>query len=243
MLSQADGLQIERIAALEPDLILGHQRRSRRHDLRPAVGDRTDRSRTPTGAEGYFSPWHDQTLMIGQALGKEAEAQALVDDVDEQFAAAAAEHPEFAGTRAVFLQNAFYDGQAIAYQEGLSTEFLTDLGFEIPTELDPFVQEAEGSQAYIPLEQLSRARRGRRAALGHRGRRAIERPSRRSPCTRPWRRSSDGRLVFTDGLDRRRDLLHAALSLPYVLEVLVPALASTLAGEGPATAAGAPTEG
>ena len=81
VLSQADGLQIERIAALEPDLILGlnagldDTTYAQLSEIAPTVAD-------AEGAEGYFSPWRDQTLMIGQALGKEAEAQALVDDVD-----------------------------------------------------------------------------------------------------------------------------------------------------------------
>ena len=50
----------------------------------------------------------------------------------------------------------------------------------------------------------------------------------------------DGRLVFTDGLTAGAIYFTSVLSLPFVLDALVPALATTLAGEGPATAAGAP---
>lgn len=50
---------------------------------------------------------------------------------------------------AIFLQNVFYDGNAIAYQDGLSTAFLTDLGFVIPEELDDFVDDS-AAQAFIP---------------------------------------------------------------------------------------------
>ena len=46
-----------------------------------------------------------------------------------------------------------YDGSVIAYQKGLSTDFLTDLGFDIPAEIDAFA--TEGGQAYIPVEQLT----------------------------------------------------------------------------------------
>ena len=149
-----DGFQLERIAALEPDLIIGTNA-GLDEDTYAQLSAIAPTLAHPEGEEGYFSPWDQQTMMIGQALGKAEEAEALIDGIDEQFAAAAADHPEFDGTPAIFLQNAFYDGEAIAYQEGLSTQFLTDLGFVIPSELDPFVQEAEGSQAYIPLEQLS----------------------------------------------------------------------------------------
>ncbi len=150
--------------------------------------------------------------------------------------------PEFDGTPAIFLQNAFYDGEAIAYQEGLSTQFLTDLGFVIPSELDPFVQEAEGSQAYIPLEQLSVLDAGEVllwATENESDRAALE----AEPLYRDLAAVQDGKLVFTDGLTAGAIYFTSVLSLPYVLDVLVPALESTLAGEGPATAAGAPTEG
>jgi iron complex transport system substrate-binding protein len=45
----------------------------------------------------------------------------------------------------------------------------------------------------------------------------------------------DGKLVFTDGVTAGAIYFTSPLSLPYVLEQLVPAMASTIAGEGPAT--------
>ena len=44
----------------------------------------------------------------------------------------------------------------------------------------------------------------------------------------------DGRLVFTDGITAGAIYFTSPLSLPFVLEHLVPALASTIAGDGPA---------
>ena len=44
----------------------------------------------------------------------------------------------------------------------------------------------------------------------------------------------DGRLVFTDELTAGAIYFTSPLSLPMVLDELVPALASTLAGDGPA---------
>jgi iron complex transport system substrate-binding protein len=49
-----------------------------------------------------------------------------------------------------------------------------------------------------------------------------------------------GRQLFTDGLSAGAIYFTSPLSLPFALEALVPALASTLAGEGPADAFGAP---
>ncbi len=147
-----DGLDFESIAALEPDLIIGTNAGldevsfETLSAIAPTIAH-------PEGSPLYFGPWDDQARLIGEALGKSEEMEAVIADIDAQFAAARAAHPEFEGVSAVFLQNAFYDNNAIAYQQGLSTEFLTDLGFTIPASLDEFA--TEGGQAYIPIEQLA----------------------------------------------------------------------------------------
>jgi iron complex transport system substrate-binding protein len=234
VLTTTDGFQYERIAALEPDLIIGtnagieEDSYERLSAIAPTIPHGEE------GAEGYFSAWEDQTVLIGQALGRDADAQALVDDIKAQFHAAAAAHPEFAGTEAIFLQNAFYDGEAIAYQDGLSTAFLTDLGFEIPSELDEFAGEEAGSQAFIPLEQLPVLDTADVLIWGTEApgdRTALE----EEPLYNNLEAVEDGSLVFTDGLTAGAIYFTSVLSLPYVLDTLVPALASTLDGEGPAT--------
>jgi iron complex transport system substrate-binding protein len=239
VLSQTDGLEYESIAGLRPDLILGlnagldEDSYGRLSDIAPTIAH-------PEGEEGYFSPWRDQTRMIGLALGRSGAADALVEEVDSQFAAAAEAHPEFEGTDVAFLQNAFYEGEAIAYQEGLSTDFLTDLGFTIPPVLDDFVRDAEGSQAFIPLEQLSvlddadvllwaTEHEGDRAALEEVG------------VYNALEEVEEGRQVFTDGLLAGAIYFTSPLSLPFVLEHLVPAMADAIAGEGPIEAFAAPS--
>jgi iron complex transport system substrate-binding protein len=230
VLHTTDGLEYERIVALEPDLIIGTnagldpQQYEQLSQIAPTIAH-------PTGAPLYFSPWDDQARLIGQALGKVDEMDVVIADIDAQFAAAAAAHPEFEGTRIVFLQNAFYDGSAIAYQEGLSTEFLTDLGFIIPSEIDEFATEG---QAYIPLERLDVLDTGDVLLW------ATEAPDDRTaledePLYNALEAVQDGQLVFTDGVTAGAIYFTSPLSLPFVLEQLVPALASTIAGEGPAT--------
>lgn len=238
VLGTSDGLELERIAALDPDLILGlnagldEESYEQLSAIAPTIAH-------PVDAEPYFSPWRDQTRLIGQALGMADDAEALIAGIDDAFAAAAEAHPEFDGTPIAFLQNAFYDGEAIAYQEGLSTDFLTDLGFTIPEELDAFVGPDDGSQAYIPLEQLSvldAADVLLWATEGEGDRAALE----SEPLYGALEAVQDGHLVFTDGLTAGAIYFTSPLSLDLVLEVLVPALASTLAGDGPADAAAIP---
>jgi iron complex transport system substrate-binding protein len=236
VLRNVDGFEYERIAALRPDLIIGtnagidEEAYGKLSAIAPTVAH-------PAGAEMYFSTWDEQSLLIGQALGREAQVQGLVDEVKGRFAEVAEAHPEWKGKRAIFLQNAFYDGEAIAYQDGLSTEFLTDLGFEIPAELDAFHREGEGAQAFIPLEQLSVLDSADFLLWG------TEKPSDREaletePVYDALDAVSSGDLVFTDGLTAGAIYFTSPLSLPFVLDQLVPALEQVVAGDGPATIGG-----
>jgi iron complex transport system substrate-binding protein len=230
VLVNKDGLDYEGIAALDPDLIVGTNAGldDESYDKLTAIAPTIAH---PQSAPLYFSPWDDQFRLIGAALGQDTEATAIIDDIDAQFAAAREAHPDFAGKMAIFLQNAIYDGSAIAYQKGLSTDFLTDLGFDVPSELDAFATEG---QAYIPLEQLN-VLDSADVLLW-----ATETPSDRTaleaePLYTTLEEVRDGKLVFTDGVTAGAIYFTSPLSLPFVLEHLVPALASTVAGDGPAT--------
>ena len=185
VLSSADGLQYERIAALEPDLIIGTNAGlddamyEQLSAIAPTIAH-------PAGTDAYFSPWDQQALLVGQALGREPEVRLIIDEVKAGFAEAAAEHPEFAGTDIVFLQNAFYDGEAIAYQDGLSTAFLTDLGFTIPSELAAFDAKERRPTSHSSNSRCSTPP----TCCSGRPRRPVTVPhSKQSPCTRRWPRS------------------------------------------------------
>ena len=51
----------------------------------------------PSEYVDYGIPWEELTLTVGQIVGKSDEADALVADVEAQFAAASEAHPEFVG--------------------------------------------------------------------------------------------------------------------------------------------------
>ncbi|OZM81165.1 ABC transporter substrate-binding protein [Pseudonocardia sp. MH-G8] len=225
-----DGFQYERIAALEPDLIVatnaGVDQASyeRLSAIAPTIAQ-------PAGATAFFSPWDGQTLHIGRALGREREAQEVVDGVNARFAAVAAEHPQFAGTPAIFLQAPYYNGAALAYPEGLSTNFLTDLGFVVPDALDPFVPADADvfGQASIPLEQLGTLNAADVliwATEDAEARTALEEQAVYRQLT-PVR---EGNLVFTDAVLAGAIYFTTPLSLPYVLDNLVPLLEKAVAG-------------
>ena len=96
VLSAADGFELERIAALEPDLIVGTNAglTAKDYELLSQIAPTVP---SVEGSTRYFSSWQDQTMQIAKALGRDADGQALIDEVTARYAAVAAEHPEWAG--------------------------------------------------------------------------------------------------------------------------------------------------
>ena len=229
VLSVADGFEFERIAALEPDLIVGTNAgmTKRDYELFSAIAP------TITSIEGatqYFSPWQDQTLQVARALGREADGQALVDRVEEAYADVAAAHPEWAEMSATFSQGGPYDGQLYVYPAGLSTEFLSMLGFTLTPGLEPYAPE-EGSQAEISAENVdlidadvivfateSKAMFDELQDFG-----TIENLS----------AVSGNRAVYTDEVLAGAIYFDTPLSLQHVLEQLTPQLELATRGEAP----------
>jgi iron complex transport system substrate-binding protein len=228
--STGDGPDFEKIASLQPDLIIGTNagldqgQYDRLAAIAPTVAQ-------PVGGPSYFAPWDQQTVLIGQALGKGAEGQALVDGIKKRFADAAAANPGFAGTPAIFLQAPYYEGKAIAYQDGLSTDFLTDLGFTVPADIKPFAQ-AQGEntpQAYIPIENLG-VLNSAKVLLWATEDQAARTELEAQPVYRSLTPVQGGNLVFTDATLAGAIYFTTPLSLPYVLDELVPLLDKAVAG-------------
>ncbi|MBM6590094.1 iron-siderophore ABC transporter substrate-binding protein [Brevibacterium sp. RIT 803] len=118
----------EKIAALEPDLILdtkssGEQERyDRLSEIAPTVG-------APEGSDDYLTTMDQQVDLVSQALGKEDEGQKLLADLDKEFEAAREAHPEFDG-KSVSVAAKTSEGWG-AYVEGSErVQFMENLGFK-----------------------------------------------------------------------------------------------------------------
>lgn len=226
VLDASDGINVEAVAALEPDLIvstnagLDEETYEALSGIAPTIAHSGDH-------DAYFEPWDVQVELIGTALGQRDEALALIGDLQDRFARVAAAHPEFAGTAAVFLQNAVYDGAFIAYQDGLSTDFLTDLGFVVPESIGQF---AADGQAYIPLEQAGVLNDAEVLVWGTET--PADRPALEAQAVyRALEPVRGGHLAFTDEVLAGAIYFTSPLSLPYVLDELVPRLEAAVAGD------------
>ena len=87
-------IDFEAVAAARPDVILAvyagltEQEFETLSAIAPVVAQ-------PDEHVDFGVPWDEQTVEIGRVLGQEAEAEALVEEVEGAFADAWADHPAF----------------------------------------------------------------------------------------------------------------------------------------------------
>ncbi len=133
-------LNFEQIAALQPDLIVGVSAGMTEADYEKLS------KIAPTLAQpgeyiDYGTPWDVATTLIGEAVGKRAEAAAIIEHVESLYADARAEHPEFEGATAAV---AFYfeDMPGAYSSQDSRSRVVADLGFVIPPEFDELAGDA-----------------------------------------------------------------------------------------------------
>lgn len=223
VLKDSDGRPYAEIAKLRPDLIIGCNAGLTQADYDKLTKIAPTIAQSGKGGD-FFDSWQEILRLVGEAVGKPAEATALRDKVKGQFSAAAAANPNFKGKKAIFLQGSPSDGNVIASQAGLSTDFLTDLGFVVPKDIEPFIRK--GEQAYIPLERISVLDAADTLVWG------TEKDADRAvlekiPGFANLRAVKAGRSVYTGDILAGAIYFSSPLSLPYVVEHLVPQLASS----------------
>ena len=220
-----DSLNFEKIASLEPDLILGiysgmtdkdYETLSR---IAPTVAQTDD-------YVDYGVPWQDMTRTVGSALGREDRAEDLVDGLEARFAAVRSENQAFAGKKvAVATYSGPGSGPGFFASEDPRSRFFTSLGFEVPAELD----EIAGDRFFgmVSPERLDVLETDvlvwDQLQYVEGGRAAIE----ADPLVQQLAVMRDGRAVFLEGDLENAFAFNSVLSLPFVLDRLVPMLTST----------------
>ncbi|MEU2000027.1 iron-siderophore ABC transporter substrate-binding protein [Rhodococcus sp. NPDC019627] len=129
LLDTATTIPVEQVASLAPDVVLAPY-----EGFDQGTYEKLS-ALAPTVAypdKAWQTSWQDQTTLIGQALGKTAEAEALVTGLDDRLAHTAAEHPEFAG-KTVSVVN--FDTDAATVNVYMPSDprvqVLTELGFTV----------------------------------------------------------------------------------------------------------------
>ncbi|MEU9388077.1 iron-siderophore ABC transporter substrate-binding protein [Streptomyces sp. NPDC048279] len=229
------GPQVEKIAALRPDLILAvysgltKAQYESLSKFAPVVAQ-------PKQYNDYGVPWQRQTEEIGQALGKADEARTLVSGVEAKFAAAKQANPAFARATAVMATP--YEGVFVYGSEDPRSRLLSGLGFSLPKDLDKAIGDQFG--ANISKERYDLLDQDVAVWIV---------PDTTSAVTKLHGDAiygdlnvvKQGREVFVKetGDYGNAVSLSTVLSIPYVLDRLVPQLAAAVDGK-PATKVGQP---
>jgi iron complex transport system substrate-binding protein len=133
VLSDKDGIQFEKVAALRPDLIIGLYAGMTAEDYKKLSALAPTVAQLP-GPPDYSVAWQDVTRTVGKAVGKSKEAEELVKGIEGRFEKVRAEHPEFKGKTALMASP--YEGYFIYGSQDPRSRVLTDLGFSLPADLD-----------------------------------------------------------------------------------------------------------
>jgi iron complex transport system substrate-binding protein len=151
LLSLNDGIQVDQIATLKPDLIVAtnagvdQDTYTKLSAIAPTIPQ--------SGQDPFFEPWKDQANTIGQAVFQADQMQSLIADVDSKFATAAKDNPQFNGKKVLLLQgNTAFENSVVATLPGWRTDFLTQMGLTIPDSINPF--ERDDHRAVIPVDQI-----------------------------------------------------------------------------------------
>ena len=152
VVGERDEYNLEKIAALKPDLIIGmysgmsKDQYAKLTRIAPTVAQ-------PTGFDDYAAPWQDMTRLAGKALGQSAKADQLIAGIDAELATLKGEHPEFAGKSVAVVEPYEAGKYAVFAPTDPKVVLLTQLGFTVPKS----IVDAAGKEyaAEIGSEQLS----------------------------------------------------------------------------------------
>ena len=131
VLNLNDGIQVDQIASLKPDLIvatnagLDQDTYTKLTAIAPTIAQ--------SGPDAFFEPWKDQATTIGQAVFKADDMGKLIAGVDEKFTTVGKNNPQFAGKKVLLVGGSFYEGSVRVTTPGWRTDFLTNMGFTVPS--------------------------------------------------------------------------------------------------------------
>ncbi|WP_102141361.1 ABC transporter substrate-binding protein [Mycobacterium hubeiense] len=129
VLNLDNGIQIDQIAGLKPDLIvatnagLDADTYTKLSEIAPTIAQ--------PGQDAFFGPWKEQATLIGQAVFKNDEMAALIATVDEKFTAAGENNPQFAGKKVTLLQGRLGKDGPQAMTPAWRSDFLAQMGLVI----------------------------------------------------------------------------------------------------------------
>jgi iron complex transport system substrate-binding protein len=222
------GPPLEKVAALKPDLILSLYAGTTK-DVYTTLSKIAPTVAQPKEYADYGIPWQELTKKAGLAIGRPQQAEKVVADLEARLAKEREEHREFKGKTGLLATP--YDGHFVYGPQDPRSRVLTSLGFTMPADLDKIVGAKFGANIsrervdlldtdaivwIVPDVEADRSKLHADRLYG-----ALD-------------VAEEEREVF---LDEKSPYGHAVsfasvLSIPYVLDRLVPQLAKAVDGDG-----------
>jgi iron complex transport system substrate-binding protein len=150
VLNLDNGIQVQQIAGLKPDLIVATD---------AGVDEDTYQKLSaiaPTipQSDGYafFEPWKEQATAIGRAVFQPDQMKSLINGVDQGFAGVADKYPQFKNKTVLLLQGKLHQDDVVA-TIGWGTEFLTRMGLAVADSINPFA--VDQLRAFIPRDKIN----------------------------------------------------------------------------------------
>lgn len=148
VLNLADGIQVDQIAALKPDLIiainagLDADTYARLSGIAPTIAQ--------SGAP-FFEPWRDQANAIGQSVFKAPDMSGLISGLEGRFTQAGKDNPSLADKKVYVVGGTFSKDRAVVTPAGPRTDYLTQMGLVVP---DGVAEYVVGGSALIPRDRM-----------------------------------------------------------------------------------------
>lgn len=145
-------IDVEAVAALDPDLILASNSGLTRDEydqlaqIAPTVAQ-------PDEHADFGAPWQEITRRTGLALGRPEQAEALVEDLESELTAVVDANPSLDG--ATGLVTGVIGDEFWIYPEGPAPNLLRDLGIALPAAAEQVMDDNGRQATAISREQLS----------------------------------------------------------------------------------------
>ena len=228
IVGDVDGIGFEKIAALQPDLILAVYAGLTEDDYD------TLRQIAPTVAQpgeyvDWGVPWDEQTLIVGRALGRSTEAEAAVAAVEDRFTAARRDHPELEGATGL-VATPYADTISVYAADDVRGRFLAALGFVQPPEIAELA--GDGFSADLSPERVDLLDVDALVWIIGSAETDVPRFD-DEPLYAGLAVHRDRHDLFVENLDELGGATSfvSVLSLPFLIDEMVPRLAAAVAGE------------